>query len=107
VVQGTNGVGIQVRTNVPITSSISSRNNIRNNAVSGNTINGILDFVSAGTSNNAYYNNKASGPVLATNLIVPAGTPIRNWDKEAGAFPAATDNNGIIDPLDNINIRQV
>lgn len=79
-------------------------NIINNNQILGNSVAGILDTKAA--ANNAYYLNvsRSNGPAGAVNYSgLPAGTPIRLWLLPAA--PNATDSNGILDPIDNMDVR--
>jgi hypothetical protein len=99
-ISSNNGIGVKVSTD---TGTASVRNLIEKNIINNSSVNGILDIVPG--TNNQYSQNKVSGANVLTNISgVPAGTPIRTWT--IGAPPAPTDNNGIVDPLDNINIQQ-
>jgi len=81
----------------------SSFNRIENNTLQTYGVAGISDQDPA--SNNIYYKNTVIGTSLATNYQgLPAGTPIRTWI--IGSAPSPVDNNGILDPLDNISIQQ-
>lgn len=93
-----------------------SRNNIlKNNLIEGNAVAGISDQTSA---NNAYIANvaRSNGPngtanyvgaifPTATSCISPGspGTPVQLWIVPNA--PCAQDNNGVISPLDNLDIR--
>ncbi len=109
-----NNIGIQVSDFAP---NQSSDNIISNNILLANTQFGVLDLTQTGTPTmvtNAYYENraKANGATPAgfpndTNYSRGAktikGAPIRGWILPG--LPNTTDNNGIVDPLDNISIN--
>lgn len=89
-----NGVGILLRGDDTVS------NLIENNEVTANLVYGIQDT----TSNlNSYAKNYAYNPDAVANYTgLPAFTPVRSW--QIGNPPATVDNNGILDPLDNINV---
>ena len=103
-----NNIGIYTADggNAPAVTSFD--NVIKNNTIIGNTFAGIQD-VSAAASTNTYSGNiaKTNGTtptVLGndSNYMIPATNPIRIWN--ANSLPNPTDNNSILDPLDNISI---
>ncbi|MCE5295449.1 MAG: hypothetical protein LLF94_12680, partial [Chlamydiales bacterium] len=52
---------------------------------------------------NSYAKNYAYNPDALGNYTgLPASTPVRTW--QIGFPPAPVDNNGILDPLDNISV---
>lgn len=89
-----NGVGILVR------GENSMSNHFENNEITANAVYGIEDT----TNNlNSYAKNYAYNPDAVGNYAgLPPFTPIRTW--QIGSAPAAVDNNGILDPLDNISV---
>lgn len=77
-----------------------------NAIVKGNTIyNNSAGIRDDTTGNNTYITNIArSNGAPGNNYVgVPAGTPIRIWTLPGPPDPV--DNNGILDPLDNMDIR--
>lgn len=76
---------------------------IERNLATDNTIAGFSDAAGA-TGFNVYKLNEAANNngVNYDAGVVASGAPIRTW--ALPARPATTDNNGIIDPLDNISI---
>lgn len=97
IVQNTNGHGIRLDNN---TTLCIINNNLTSNT---NTDPGYYGISDADTnSNNRIFSNKGyKSPIIAAQL--PNGTPVRDWP--SGLLPSTTDNNGIVDPLDNINIQ--
>ena len=89
-----NGVGILVRGANTIS------NLFEKNDITANSVYGIQDS----TGNlNSYAKNYAYNPDALANYIgLPAFTPVRTW--QIGFPPAPVDNNGILDPLDNISV---
>ncbi len=89
-----NGVGILVR------GANTVSNLFENNEITANSVYGIED---ATNNLNSYAKNYAYNPDALDNYTgLPAFTPIRTW--QVGNPPAAVDNNGILDPLDNISV---
>ena len=103
-----NNIGIYTADGGNAPAATSFDNVIKNNTIIGNTFAGIQD-VSAAASTNSYSGNiaKTNGTtptVLGndSNYMIPATNPIRIWN--ANSLPNPTDNNSILDPLDNISI---
>lgn len=89
-----NGVGILVR------GADTFSNQFENNELTANAVYGIED---ASGNSNSYAKNYAYNPDALGNYTgLPAFTPIRTW--QIGSAPAAVDNNGILDPLDNFSV---
>jgi hypothetical protein len=110
-VQG--GTGIMSLGGLVTFGQASSDNIISNNILQNNKQYGILD-TSILTDTNAYYKNEAknNGPtptdsINDTNFSNGSSTissaPIRNWILPG--LPDTSDNNGILDPADNISIN--
>lgn len=95
-----NDIGIYAIDFTFLGAPVSTNGIIANNILQDNTSFGIADFT-APPANHAYYGNRARSNGV-NYFGLGAGTPIRNW--ALPGLPATTDNNGIIDPLDNINI---
>lgn len=89
-----NGVGIRVR------GADTVANLFEKNEITANAVYGIEDT----TDNlNSYAKNYAYNVDATANYIgLPAGTPIRSW--QIGTPPAPVDNNGILDPIDNLDV---
>lgn len=117
-----NNVGMQLR--FPGLGAVPSNNCvIESNLVYNNTVAGIRDLLSGTTSRNVYKKNQSynNGPTGSTNYvgaIFPAatitscpplagiqGTPMRLWIVPNA--PCPVDNNGILDPEDNLDIRSL
>lgn len=98
-----NGTGIYVKTNQAApTQASSGYNMIENNKLVGNLFSAIT-HVSDVPNTNTFSKNYAYRNGVSNYVGLPPGTPVRTW--AVGAPPALVDNNGILDPIDNIDIQ--
>lgn len=95
-----NGVGIYVNT-LRDDATLLAGNMVVKNKLIGNLVAGIVNL-SETTSYAKNYAHRNGSPV--NNYVdLPDGTPIRTWN--LGSPPNSVNNNGILDPLDNIDIQ--
>lgn len=89
-----------------LTATANIQNIFRNNTVEGNAVKGFIDTVPAARSiyigNIASFNGVAAGDNYSGPTVF-SNQPIRQW--LVPGLPATSDNNSIVDPLDNIDIH--
>ena len=104
LVQDCVGPGFQIRETGPGARGAGTTRNcyFENNVSNSNSTFGFIDTTALALSNNVYIANNAYNNTTANFSGLPGGTPIRTWT--IGAAPAATNNNGILDKMDNIDI---
>jgi len=87
--------------------NFSANNIVMDNIISNNNVAGIQDNIPTGTAVNVYerntvLNNGSSGIGNYLGPIFTSTAPIRLWNLPN--LPNTKDNNGIVDPNDNMNI---
>lgn len=89
-----------------LTATTNFQNLFRNNTVQNNALKGFVDTLPAAQSvyigNIASFNGVAAGDNYSDPTVF-SNQPIRQW--LVPGLPSTADNNGIVDPLDNIDIH--